>query len=371
MVIKAHKLNPYRKKGIIYATLTKKNKPYGETKLAYDLPKIKKPILILALIGLGLVGIIYFSFTYLRSKQDHDQFVIYGNVDIRQVDLGFRVSGRLARMVFEEGDEVKTGNLVAVLDKGPYEAALAAAQAQMLQAQANYDKLMHGNRPQEIEEARASVNEKQATFENAELLFKRQKKQINVGATSQQAHDDALARKIESEASLKSAKEALNLSEEGFRKEDIEVAKAAYETAKAQLESAKINLADTEILSPSDGIMLTRVREPGAIVAPLSVVYTLSLHKPVWVRAYVSEPYLGRIKPGMEALITTDTNPDKPFKAQIGFISPQAEFTPKTVETPELRTDLVYRLRLVVEDPQGKLRQGMPVTVTIKTNGKS
>jgi HlyD family secretion protein len=325
----------------------------------------------MTLIGLGLIGVLYFAYSLWRAKQDHDQFVIYGNVDIRQVDLGFRVSGRLASMRFEEGDEVKTGDLVAVLDKGPYEAQLAAAKAQMLQAKANYDKLMHGNRPQEIEESRATVNERQATFDNAVILFNLQQEQIKVGATSQQTHDDALARKIEAEALLKSAKEAQSLAEEGFRTEDIEAAKAALETAKAQLESAKINLADTEILSPSDGIMLTRVREPGAIVAPLSVVYTLSLHKPVWVRAYVSEPYLGRIKPGMEALITTDTNPNQPFKAQIGFISPQAEFTPKTVETPELRTDLVYRLRLVVEDPQGKLRQGMPVTVTIKTNGKS
>lgn len=351
--------------------LSQKNKPCGETKLLHHLPESKKFRLILALVVLGLLGILYYAYTFWRSNHARDQFVIYGNVDIRQVDLGFRVSGRLARMVFEEGDEVKTGDLVAVLDKAPYEAALAAAQAQMLQAQANYDKLMHGNRPQEIEEARASVNEKQATFENAELLYKRQKEQIKVGSTSQQAHDDALARKIEAEASLKSAKEALNLAEEGFRNEDIAAGKAALETAKAQLESAKINLEDTEILSPSDGIMLTRVREPGAIVAPLSVVYTLSLHKPVWIRAYVSEPYLGRIKPGMEGLITTDTNPDKPFKAQIGFISPQAEFTPKTVETPELRTDLVYRLRLLTDDPDGKLRQGMPVTVTIKTNGKS
>ena len=292
--------------------------------------------------------------------------VLYGNVDIRQVDLGFRVAGRLEKMVFEEGDEVKTGDVVATLDKAPYEASLATAQAQFQQASANFAKFKQGNRLQEIEEARAAVHQNQAIHDNAVATFTRQSKQLKIEATSQQTYDDALYKKSESEAQLKSAKEALSLAEEGFRQEDIKGAEAAMETAKAQLQSAQINLQDTSILSPSDGIMLTRVREPGAIVEPLSIVYTLSLHKPVWVRAYVSETDLGRIKPGMEVLITTDANPDMPFKGKIGFISPQAEFTPKTVETPELRTDLVYRIRITVDDPKGKLRQGMPVTVKIK-----
>lgn len=303
---------------------------------------------------------------YWNQSQNKDSIVIYGNVDIRQVDLGFRVAGRLEKMVFEEGDEVKTGAVVAVLDKAPYEASLATAKAQLNQAAANFAKFKNGNRLQEIEEARATVRQNQAIYDNAVATYKRQSKELKVEATSQQAHDDALYKKFESEAQLKSAQEALSLAEEGFRFEDIQGAKAALEVAKAQVESAQINLNDTTIFSPSDGIMMTRVREPGAIVDPQSIVYTLSLHKPVWIRAYVSETNLGRIKPGMEVLVTTDANPDKPFKGQIGFISPQAEFTPKNVETPELRTDLVYRLRILVNDPRGELRQGMPVTVKIK-----
>ncbi|MBY0264242.1 MAG: secretion protein HlyD, partial [Holosporales bacterium] len=294
--------------------------------------------------------------------------VLSGNVDIRQVDLGFRVSGRLAKMLFEEGDEVKTGDLLAVLDKAPYEASLAIAQGQLLQAEANYAKLVHGSRPQEIEEARALAREQQAAFENADTTFTRQRNQLKVGSTSQQAYDDALTQRRETDALLKNALEALSLAEEGFRQEDIDAGRAARETAKAQLQSAKVDFQDTEIHSPSDGIILTRVREPGAIVAPQSIVYSLTLHKPVWIRAYVSEPNLGRLKPGMKVLVFTDTNPDKPFTGQIGFISPQAEFTPKTVETTELRTDLVYRLRIFVEDPKGNLRQGMPVTVKINTS---
>jgi HlyD family secretion protein len=322
--------------------------------------------LILAVAGFALLVSLYFVVTYWHHKHNKDSLILYGNVDIRQVDLGFRVAGRLEKMVFEEGDIVKTGDTVAILDKAPYEANLAAAKAQLLQAAANFAKFKHGNRPQEIEEARANVRQLQAAYDNAVITLTRQNRQLKVDATSKQAYDDALAKKLESEAQLKSAEEALSLAEEGFRLEDIDGAQAALETAKAQLISAQINLNDTTIFSPSDGIILTRVREPGAIVDPQSIVYTLSLHKPVWVRAYVSETDLGRIKPGMQVLITTDANPDKPFKGQIGFISPQAEFTPKTVETPELRTDLVYRLRIVADDPKSELRQGMPVTIKIQ-----
>ena len=315
-----------------------------------------------------LMGGLYFSVTFWWKHQNPSLLVLYGNVDIRQVDLGFRVSGRLAKMLFEEGDEVKTGELLAVLDKAPYKASLAIAQGQLLQAEANYAKLVHGSRPQEIEEARALAREQQAAFENADSTFIRQRNQLKVGSTSQQAYDDALTQRRETEALLKNALEALSLAEEGFRQEDIDAGRAARETAKAQLQSAKVDLQDTEIHSPSDGIILTRVREPGAIVAPQSIVYSLTLHKPVWIRAYASEPNLGRLKPGMQVLVFTDTNPDKPFKGQIGFISPQAEFTPKTVETTELRTDLVYRLRILADDPKGDLRQGMPVTVKVNTS---
>lgn len=331
-----------------------------------DLQKNRSRLILMGIACLVFIGVISLAITLWLHNHEQDHLVLYGNVDIRQVDLGFRISGRIKEMRFEEGDVVKPGDIVSVLDKAPYEADLAAAKAELAQAEANFTKLKHGNRPQEIEESRAIVRERQATFDNATTIFTRQKEQLKVKGTSQQDYDTALAEKIEAEALLKNAQEALSLAEEGFRKEDIEAAQAAMETAKAHLQSAEINLKDTEIISPEEGIMLTRVNEPGEIVTPTSVVYTLSLNKPVWIRAYVAEPHLGDLKPGMEASVITDSHPDAPFKGQIGFISPQAEFTPKTVETPELRTDLVYRLRILVNDPKGQLRQGMPVTLHIK-----
>ena len=145
--------------------------------------------------------------------------------------------------------------------------------------------------------------------------------------------------------------------------QDIEQAKATLEQAQAELAQAELNLHDTTLTSPSDGTLLTRAVEPGSMLSAGGTVLTLSLTRPVWVRAYVDERNLSQAQPGREILLYTDGRPDKPYHGKIGFVSPTAEFTPKTVETPDLRTDLVYRLRIVVTDADDALRQGMPVTI--------
>ncbi len=177
--------------------------------------------------------------------------------------------------------------------------------------------------------------------------------------------DDAEASLELAEAQVQSAKATLRLAQEGFREEDIAAAIAAREATAARVAAAETALADTVLAAPSDGVILTRIREKGAIVASGAPVYAESLNDPAWVRAYVDEPNLGRIHPGMKALIYTDTRPETPYRGQIGFISPRAEFTPKSVETPELRTALVYRLRVIVDGAGEGLRQGMPVTVRL------
>ncbi len=155
---------------------------------------------------------------------------------------------------------------------------------------------------------------------------------------------------------------------EGTRAEDIAAAQATLQVVQARVASAQTSLDDTRLLAPSDGVVISRVREPGAIVGPNDVVFVLSLTRSVWVRAYVSETELGKLHPGMEVSVQSDAAPSS-FKGHVGFISPTAEFTPKSVETPELRTDLVYRLRVIVDDAGPGLRQGMPVTVQIPTGG--
>ena len=172
------------------------------------------------------------------------------------------------------------------------------------------------------------------------------------------------------EANVNYAKAALRLAEIGPRQEDIDAGRAMLGQQEAMLVQSQRRLADADLVVPADGIILTRARERGAIVQPGETVFTLTLARPVWVRTYVNERDLGLIRPDMPAQVTTDSDPGHVYPARVGFISPTAEFTPKTVETRELRTNLVYRLRVLVDKPDGGLRQGMPVTVAFDLHRK-
>lgn len=255
------------------------------------------------------------SYFYFQRKENTDFLILYGNVDVRQVDLGFRVSGRVQTMNFEEGDFVEKGVLMGTLDKQPYTDL--------------------------VREAMANVESSKVSLVNAEKVFKRRKDLIKDGSVSQEDFDNSLSTRDVSEAALKVSKAALGV--------------------------ALTNLRDTEVFAPTEGTILTRIREPGTVVREGDPIYTLSISSPVWVRAYIAEPFLGLIYPGMLAEVYTDTKGVPAFKGHIGFISPVAEFTPKTVETTQLRTDLVYRLRVIVDNPGRQLRQGMPVTVKLFT----
>lgn len=291
------------------------------------------------------------------------EFVLYGNVDIRQVSLGFRVNGRLSELRVDEGDVVKRGTLLAKLDAAPYEFAVRSAEANAAALRATLDKLKAGPRPTEIAQARAAYDESLADLQNANLAYERARQLRPQGTISEANLDQATAAKAMAAARSQSANEALKLLQEGSRVEDIAAADAQLKAAEATLASARTSLEDTELRAPNDGVVLSRVRENGAIVSPADTVFVLSLTEPVWVRSYLAEPDLGRIHPGMKVSVTSDTAPDNPYEGTISFISPVAEFTPKSVETPELRTDLVYRLRIVIDKPGPDLRQGMPVTV--------
>jgi HlyD family secretion protein len=271
-------------------------------------------ILLVIAVTLNVVGFYYFT----RPKENKDELFLYGNVDVRQVDIGFRVAGQVEKLAFEEGDKVCKGALMTVLDKTPYD-------NQVRQAAANVDAII-------------------ASLVNAEKLFKRRLELIKVGGVSQEDLDTAKANFDQLQANLVGAKAALAV--------------------------AKDNLNYTEAYAPTDGVVLTRIREPGTVVNPSDPVYTLSVVSPVWVRAYVSEKNLGQVYYGMPAEIYTDIENGPVYKGEVGFISPVAEFTPKTVETTELRTDLVYRLRIYADNPDRGLIQGMPVTVKLTLGSK-
>jgi HlyD family secretion protein len=267
----------------------------------------------LALLLILIVLIVAYFVLYAPKRNKHE-LVLYGNVDVRQVDLGFQVLGRVIKMHVEEGDQVKAGMLLGVLDKRPY--------------------------LDQVREAQANAESVRVNFKNAETLLKRRKDLVGNGGVSQ---------------------------------EDLENATASYESLAANLKQAEASLAIavtnleyTEVFAPTEGVVLTRVREPGTVVNVGDPIYTVSVTSPVWIRAFVAEPDLGRIHFGMEGEVSTDSPGSKVYTGRIGFISPVAEFTPKTVETTQLRTDLVYRLRVYVDHPDSGLLQGMPVTVRLR-----
>lgn len=325
---------------------------------------MKKAVPILAIMLLLVGGGIWYE-NARRGRADNGALELYGNVDIREVNLGFRVSGRLKEVLRDEGDVVKAGETLARLDDEPYQREVDEARAQAASLRARLNLMEAGNRPQEIEQARAQVHEREVTASNAERLYRRQEELLRNKTVSIQERDDAEASYREAEARLNSAREQLKLLEAGFRVEEIAQAKADVAKAEAALASAELQVSDTVLKAPSDGVVYTRAQEPGAILQAGTTVLTVSLQQPVWVRAYVEEPDLGRIHPGMKVEIHTDSSPGKAYTGQVGYISPRAEFTPKNVETRELRTSLVYRLRVVVENADQGLRQGMPVTARI------
>jgi HlyD family secretion protein len=319
--------------------------------------------------ALILIALLAALGTYLwRQRGANDPnaaFTLSGNVDVHQVELAFRVSGRISAVKVQEGDKVSAAQVLAELDPVPFQTDVDSAKADLAQAQAQLDKTRRGFRVEEVAQARATVAQRTADLENARVTLQRQEQLVASGLVTHQQIDDAQARVHMSEAALANSRAQLTLELRGSRIEDIEAQEAMLAAAQARLEKAQTALADATLLAPSNGIISVRARELGAIVQAGQTVYTLTLNDPVWIRAYVSQPRLGRIKPGMPVKVTIDSMPGKQYEGTVGFISPEAEFTPKTVQTEQVRDDLVYRTRVIASDPDNVFRQGMPVTVLI------
>ncbi len=322
---------------------------------------MKKP-LVTVLIVVVVIAALAGGWMWYQSRQER-ALTLYGNVDIRTVNLSFRVGGRLASLNVDEGDAIKAGQTLGEIDKAPYENALLQAQANVSTAQAKYDLATAGYRDEEIAQAVAAVNQARAAYDYAQNYYQRQQGLWKSRVISANDLENARSTRDQAQATLKSAQDKLSQYRTGNRPQEIEQAKAGLEQAQAALAQAQLDLHDTTLVAPSAGTILTRAVEPGSMLSAGSTVFTLSLTRPVWVRAYVDEINLQQAQPGQEVLLYTDGRPNKPYHGKIGFVSPTAEFTPKTVQTPDLRTDLVYRLRIIVTDADNSLRQGMPVTV--------
>ncbi|WP_413737376.1 secretion protein HlyD [Sodalis sp. RH21] len=320
--------------------------------------KIAAVVILLVLIAGAVYGAMYYR------QQQNRPLTLYGNVDIRTVNLGFRVGGRLAQLAVDEGDTIHAGQVLAKLDDAPYRNALQQARANMESARAKLDLSRSGYRSEEIAQVRAQLAQQQAAFNYADSFFHRQQGAWAKRAISADQLEDAATASSQAKANLQAAKDKLQQYQTGNRPQEIAAAQADLAQAEAALAQATLDVADTMLVAPSAGTILTRAQEAGSMLSAGGTVYTLSLTRPVWVRAYIDESNLSQAVPGTVVRIQVDGQPDKAYHGKIGFVSPTAEFTPKSVETPQLRTDLVYRLRIIVTDADDRLRQGMPVTLS-------
>lgn len=321
------------------------------------------------LIVLPLVPAVLAILLWRQPWRNGDDLILYGNVEIRQVDVAFRVDGRLVALLADEGDLVAAGTPLARLETDRLSAQAAQAEAQLAREKANLQRLESGYRSEEIAAARAELAAARALADNALQNLRRVEAMRAGNAVSQKELDNARGTFRNAAAKQKAAQEQLSLVSTGYREEDIAAQRAAVAAAEAQDELARIALADAELTAPQAGVVLTRVREAGAIVQAGQPVFTLSLVNPVWLRVYVDEARLGRIRPGMAVEVLCDALPGRSLPGRVGFVSPSAEFTPKNVETAEVRTSLVYRVRVQTDDAENILRQGMPVRVRLPQTG--
>ena len=323
-------------------------------------------IVLLLAVVLGAGGFVAWQLKHRPASAG--ELVLYGNVDLRQAALAFNNSERIAAVLVQEGDAVRGGQLLARLDTSRLSAQVDQAQAAADAQRQAVERLHNGNRPEEIAQARAQVDSARADAANARLQFDRLKKvaESSAGrAVSQQDLDNAQAALDVANARLNVNQKALDLEVIGPRKEDIAQAEAQLHADEAQLAFLRQQLTDAQLLAPQDGVIRARLMEPGEMASPQKPVFTLPIVDHKWVRAYVSEPDLGKVHPGYAASVEVDSFPNQRFEGWVGFISPVAEFTPKAVQTEELRTSLVYEVRVFVKDPGDDLRLGMPATVSL------
>jgi HlyD family secretion protein len=324
----------------------------------------RTPLIVVLVVVVAAAAALGWWFTHQHKPAT--ELVLYGNVDLRQVELPFNGAERIAAVLVSEGDHVTRGQVLARLDTSRLQPQAAQAAAQADAQQQAVEKLRHGSRPEEINQARANVDQAGADATTARAKYERLatlSRSSEGRALSRQDLDDAKAAADAASAKLDASRQALRLQQIGPRREDIAQAQAQLRALQAQLALLQRQLTDADLIAPMDAVVRSRLVEPGEMASPQKPALSLAITDPKWVRAYVNETDLGVVRSGMNATITVDTFPQKRFAGWVGFISPVAEFTPKTVQTPELRTSLVYEIRVFVKDPGDDLRLGMPATV--------
>lgn len=327
-------------------------------------PETRKIKIILFILVFAIAGGSYFLWQE-KNNSEPKQLILYGNVEIREAQLAFNSSEHINEIYVQEGEHVKKGQLLARLHTDVLDALLAGAQAQMEAQQQTVAKLESGSRKEEVNQAKAELKAARARTKAADSTYKRLLGLKSKKLVSPEVVENAKAQADSARAEMEAVKQGLILLKIGPRKEDIAIARAELANRNAGLVLARQKLDDANLYSPADGIIRKRILEPGDMAFPQTPAITLAFNNPVWVRAYLAETALGKVAPGTAATITTDSFPGKTYQGWVGYISPTAEFTPKNVQTAELRTRLVYSVRIFACNPRLELRLGMPATIRI------
>lgn len=306
---------------------------------------------------------------YFNKDQKSDQaLTLFGNVDIRQVSLAFEQSGRIQQMNAQEGDHIQKGDVLAKLNTDALNIQLQQAEAQLKVQQQTVIEQDAGTRPEQLAQAEAQLASAKAQFDKAEKDLKRLQVLFHDTAgqaISKQELDYAQSNQATAAASVKEKTANLALLKNGARSEDREAAKAQFDASKANLDLIRYQIQQSVLTAPVNAVVRARLQEAGDMTTAQKPVYTLALTNPKWVRVYANEKDLNAIQMGAAAQVIRDSQPNHPIDGKIGYISSVAEFTPKTVQTEDIRTTLVYEVRVHVNDPQDSLKMGQPVTVKI------
>lgn len=301
----------------------------------------------------------------LLKDAPENQLTLFGNADIREVLLAFNGSERITEILVEEGDRVEKGQIVGRLDVSRLGPAMQSAMARAEAQRQVVARLEAGSRPEEIRRAKAANDQSLALLKDAQQRFDEVKSAYDKDAATVREMQMAQRNLDAARAAQRVTAETLALFIAGPRKEDIAKAHAMLNVDEADLALAQQRLRDAVLRAPSVGVIRARLLEPGDMASPNRPALTLALTDPLWIRAYVDEPDLGRLKLGMKTSVTTDSFPGKIYPGWVGYIAPTAEFTPKSVESSRVRTNLVYEVRVFVRNPDDELRLGMPATISI------
>lgn len=328
---------------------------------------MNKKIVIVGILAAGIGAAVLWKLAPWEARPDDGTVFASGTMDATEIAVSFRMPGILHSRPVEEGSRVKSGELLAALDERESVARLHQVEAAQQAAQAHLKDLEQGYRPQEIAEARAQTGQAQANLANLEEEARRSEALFHGGATSQQRRDkDRTAAAVATEQH-RAAQERLKLLLGGYRPETINAARAQFDEAQAAVEAARVSREDLQVKSPVDGVITRTHAEVGETLGAGRPVVTVTDISRPWVRVYIPENQIGKVRLGAAAKIKVDTFPNREFDGRVSYVSSQAEFTPKNVQTQEERVKLVFAVNVTLDNRDGTLKPGMPADVTIAT----